>query len=236
VAFLFNPARVSFVDRPGGTSTTAVGVTKDHGEAHLTASPGRVDPANEAWKASRKPLAGEFVFKGRTVFVIANHFNSKGGDQPTHGRNQPPVRSSEVQRAKQATVLRGFVDQLLTADRNANIVVAGDLNDYPFSPAVQTLTAGGALKDLIATVPEAERYSYVFEGQSQVLDHILASKAPRGVDYDVVHINAEFADQASDHDPQVIRFRPSTGNAIQDGINDLLDYLEQVFGKYFPQP
>jgi len=236
VAFLFNPARVSFVDRPGGTPTTAVGVTKDHGKAHLTASPGRVDPANEAWTTSRKPLAGEFVFKGRTVFVIANHFNSKGGDQPTHGRNQPPVRSSEVQRAKQATVLRGFVDQLLAADKNANIVVAGDLNDYPFSPAVQTLTAGGALKDLIASVPEAERYSYVFEGQSQVLDHILASKAPRGVDYDVVHINAEFADQASDHDPQVIRFRPSTGNAVQDALYDLLDYLEQVLGKYFPQP
>ena len=231
VALLFNPARVSFVDRPGGTSTTAVGVVREHGKAHLTASPGRVDPANEAWTASRKPLAGEFVFKGRTVFVIANHFNSKGGDQPTHGRFQPPVRSSEVQRAKQATVLRGFVDQLLAADHSANIVVAGDLNDYPFSPAVQTLTAGGALKDLIASVPEAERYSYVFEGQSQVLDHILASKAPRGVDYDVVHINAEFADQASDHDPQVIRFRPSTGNVVFDGINDLLDWLEQVFGK-----
>jgi predicted extracellular nuclease len=232
VAFLFNPARVSFVDRPGGTSTTPVGVVKDHAKTHLTASPGRVDPANEAWENSRKPLAGEFVFKGRTVFVIANHFNSKGGDQPTHGRFQPPARSSEVQRAKQATVLRGFVDSLLTADRNANIVVAGDLNDYPFSPAVQTLTAGGALKDLIASVPEAERYSYVFEGQSQVLDHILASKAPRGVDYDVVHINAEFADQASDHDPQVVRFRPSTGNPVLDGLNDLLDYLEQLLGKH----
>ncbi|MGW5716166.1 endonuclease/exonuclease/phosphatase family protein [Amycolatopsis sp. NPDC003865] len=234
VAFLFNPARVSFVDRPGGTSTSAVGVVRDHGKTHLTASPGRVDPTNEAWTTSRKPLAGEFVFKGRTVFVIANHFNSKGGDQPTHGRFQPPVRSSEVQRAKQATVLRGFVDSLLASDRNANIVVAGDLNDYPFSPAVQTLTAGGALKDLIASVPEAERYSYVFEGQSQVLDHILASKAPRGVDYDVVHINAEFADQASDHDPQVIRFRPGAGNALEDGLNDLLDYLEQLLGKYFP--
>ncbi|MEU4249779.1 endonuclease/exonuclease/phosphatase family protein [Amycolatopsis sp. NPDC026612] len=231
VVFLFNPARVSFVDRPGGTSTTAVGVVREHGKVHLTASPGRVDPTNEAWTTSRKPLAGEFVFKGRTVFVIANHFNSKGGDQPTHGRFQPPSRSSEVQRAKQATVLRGFVDSLLAADRSANIVVAGDLNDYPFSPAVQTLTAGGALKDLIASVPEAERYSYVFEGQSQVLDHILASKAPRGVDYDVVHINAEFADQASDHDPQVIRFRPGAGNPLEDALCDFLDWLEQVFVK-----
>ncbi|MEV6910030.1 endonuclease/exonuclease/phosphatase family protein [Amycolatopsis sp. NPDC051071] len=236
VGFLFNPARVSFVDRPGGTATTPVDVVKERGKTRLTVSPGRVDPANEAWEASRKPLVGEFVFQGRTVFVIANHFNSKGGDQPTHGRNQPPVRSSEVQRAKQATVLRGFIDKVLASDKNANIVVAGDLNDYPFSPAVKTLTAGGALKDLIASLPENERYSYVFEGQSQVLDHILASRAPRGTDYDVVHLNAEFARQASDHDPQVLRFRPSAGNAVQDAIYDLADYLEKILGPYLPKP
>ncbi|AUI62306.1 endonuclease/exonuclease/phosphatase family protein [Amycolatopsis sp. BJA-103] len=236
VGFLFNPARVSFVDRPGGTATTPVDVVKERGKTHLTVSPGRVDPANEAWEASRKPLVGEFVFQGRTVFVIANHFNSKGGDQPTHGRNQPPVRSSEVQRAKQATVLRGFIDKVLASDKNANIVVAGDLNDYPFSPAVKTLTAGGVLKDLIASLPENERYSYVFEGQSQVLDHILASKAPRGTDYDVVHLNAEFAQQASDHDPQVLRFRPSAGNPVQDAFYDLADYLEKVLGPYLPKP
>ncbi|WP_410656027.1 endonuclease/exonuclease/phosphatase family protein [Amycolatopsis sp. lyj-112] len=236
VGFLFNPARVSFVDRTGGDATTPVDVVKERGKTHLTVSPGRVDPANEAWEASRKPLVGEFVFLGRTVFVIANHFNSKGGDQPTHGRNQPPVRSSEVQRAKQATVLRGFIDKVLASDKNANIVVAGDLNDYPFSPAVQTLTAGGVLKDLIASLPEKERYSYVFEGQSQVLDHILASRAPRGTDYDVVHLNAEFAQQASDHDPQVLRFRPSAGNAVQDAFYDLADYLEKILGPYFPRP
>ncbi|WP_342781555.1 endonuclease/exonuclease/phosphatase family protein [Amycolatopsis rhizosphaerae] len=208
VGFLFNPARVSFVDRPGGDATTAVSVVRDHGRVHLSVSPGRVDPGNEAWTDSRKPLAGEFVFHGRRVFVIANHFNSKGGDQPVHGRYQPPTRSSEVQREKQAHVLRGFVDQLLAADRDANVVVAGDLNDYQFSPAVLALTERGALTDLIATLPPSERYSYVYEGNSQVLDHILVSAAPRRVDYDVVHINAEFADQASDHDPQIVRFRP----------------------------
>jgi predicted extracellular nuclease len=234
VGFLFNPTRVSFVDRPGGDATTAVAVRADHGKAQLTLSPGRVDPANPAWTDSRKPLAGEFVFHGRTVFVIANHFISKGGDQPTHGRFQPPTRSSEVQRAQQATVLHDFVDKLLAADQNVNVIVAGDLNDYPFSSTVQTLTAGGGLNDLIAGLPENERYSYVFEGQSQVLDHILASNAPRGVDYDVVHVNAEFAQQASDHDPQVVRFRPSTGNPLTDAIDDLLDCLDQLRGKLGP--
>ncbi|WP_211260623.1 endonuclease/exonuclease/phosphatase family protein [Amycolatopsis jejuensis] len=229
VGFLFNPARVSFVDHPGGSPTAAVGVVTDHGKTHLTQSPGRIDPGNEAWTDSRKPLAGEFVFRGRTVFVIANHFNSKGGDQPTHGRYQPPTRSSEVQRLKQATVLQGFVSQLAAA--KANVVVAGDLNDYQFSLALAKLTSGGLLKDLIATLPPEERYSYVFEGQSQVLDHILTSAAPRGVDYDVVHVNAEFADQASDHDPQVLRMRPSAGNPLQDTIYDLLDQLDRLLGR-----
>jgi hypothetical protein len=31
--------------------------------------------------ASRKPLVGEFTFNGKTVFVIANHFDAKLGDR-----------------------------------------------------------------------------------------------------------------------------------------------------------
>ncbi len=230
VGFLFNPERVSFVDRPGGDATTPVEVVTERGEPRLSVSPGRIDPANAAWEDSRKPLVGEFVFGGRTVFVVANHFASKGGDEPTHGRFQPPTRGSEVQRIKQAEVVRAFADDLLAADPRANLVVAGDLNDYPFSPAVRTLTEGGALEALMNTLPERERYSYIYEGNSQVLDHVLVSDAPRGVDYDVVHINAEFAEQASDHDPQVVRFRPSTGNPVSDALNDLLDWLERIFG------
>ncbi|PXY32664.1 endonuclease [Prauserella muralis] len=208
VGFLFNPHRVSFVDRPGGDATTPVSVVTARHTPHLSISPGRVAPGDAAWEDSRKPLAGEFVFRGRTVFVIANHFASKGGDQPLHGRYQPPTRGSEVQRVRQAEVLRAFVDDLLAADRKATVVVAGDLNDYPFSPAVRTLTEGGALRALVDTLPANERYSYVFEGNSQVLDHMLVSRGPRRVDYDIVHINAEFAEQASDHDPQVVRLYP----------------------------
>ena len=51
------------------------------------------------WDNSRKPLAAEFRYRGKPLFVIGNHFNSKGGDDPTFGRFQPPRRrSSEVQR------------------------------------------------------------------------------------------------------------------------------------------
>ncbi|MFJ6212474.1 endonuclease/exonuclease/phosphatase family protein [Streptomyces sp. NPDC092296] len=208
-AFLFNPKRVGFTDRAGGNATTAVGVTGKGATTALTVSPGRIAPTDEAWKSSRKPLVGEFTFRGDNLFVIANHFNSKGGDQDLTSRFQPPVRSSEVQRVKQATLEHDFVQQLLAADPKARIVALGDLNDYQFSPAVQTLTGNGkVLTDLVNTLPEKERYSYVFDGNSQVLDHILVSPAVTQVKYDVVHINSEFADQASDHDPQVVRIKP----------------------------
>ncbi|GAA0468194.1 endonuclease/exonuclease/phosphatase family protein [Streptomyces sp. NPDC046215] len=207
-AFLFNPARVSFTDTRGGDATTPVTVVREGGKAALSASPGRVDPANPAWTNSRKPLAGQFTFRGERVFVVVNHFNSKGGDQGLDSRFQPPARTSEVQRTQQAKSVNAFVKQLLAVDRRANVIVAGDLNDYQFSPAVKALTAGGVLTDLVDRLPRDERYGYVFQGNSQVLDHMLTSGHVRRVDYDIVHINAEFADQASDHDPQVLRWKP----------------------------
>jgi predicted extracellular nuclease len=231
VGFFFNPQRVSFVDRPGGDFKTPVEVVKKNGRAALSISPGRVDPLNDAWANSRKPLAGEFKFRGRTVFIVANHFNSKGGDEAMHGRNQPPARSSEVQRAKQAAALKAFTEQIRAIDKGANVILAGDLNDYQFSPAVKTLTSDGNLKALIETLPVNERYSYVFEGNSQTLDHLIMSRNITRFSYDVVHINAEFADQASDHDPQIVHARPSTGDANVDRIvfalEDILDCLKK---------
>jgi len=204
--FMFRTDRgLSFVDRPGGDSTTPTTVTSASGTPQLSFSPGRIDPANTAWNSSRKPLAAEFQFDGQRLFVIANHFNSKGGDQPLTGRFQPPTRSSEVQRHQQATIEAGFVQQIRAIDPNANIVVLGDLNDFEFSETIDILEAAG-LSDLYDTLPLPERYSYVFQGNSQTLDHILVSGslADRST-LDVVHVNAEFADQASDHDPSVVR-------------------------------
>nr|BFD85513.1 endonuclease/exonuclease/phosphatase family protein [Streptomyces sp. Xyl84] len=210
-AFLFNPARVSFTDRPGGDSTTAVGVTRVHGKAALTASPGRVDPASGAWKSSRKPLAGEFVFHGRTVFVIANHFASKGGDQGLTSQYQPPVRSSETQRHLQAAEVNSFVKDILKVQRNADVIALGDINDFEFSGTAQILEGGGELWSAIKSLPRSERYTYDYQGNAQVLDQILISPSIRHghrFDYDSVHINSEFHDQISDHDPQVLRLRP----------------------------
>ena len=61
------------------------------------------------------------------------------------------------------------------------------------------------------TLPPGERYTYVFDGNVQAIDHLLVSPAlgerlvPEG--FDIVHVNAESREQASDHDPQVARYR-----------------------------
>ncbi|GHH73799.1 hypothetical protein GCM10018793_13200 [Streptomyces sulfonofaciens] len=209
--FLFNPARVSFTDRPGGDATTPVEVTRTAGGAPaLSASPGRIDPASGAWQDSRKPLAGEFVFHGRTVFVIANHFTSKGGDQALSSQYQPPSRSSETERHQQADEVNAFVKRILAIRKDADVLALGDINDFEFSGTAHRLEADGALWSAIKSLPKRERYTYDYQGNSQVLDQILVSPAVRrgAFSYDSVHINAEFADQNSDHDPQVLRFRP----------------------------
>ncbi|MEW1697664.1 endonuclease/exonuclease/phosphatase family protein [Streptomyces sp. NPDC093249] len=206
--FLFNPERVSFTDRAGGDATTPTGVTGTKGRAALTLSPGRVDPANTAWDSSRKPLAGEFVFRGRTVFVIANHFGSKGGDESIVSHHQPPNRSSEAKRLLQAQAVNTFVKQIVAVEKQADVLVLGDINDFEFSGTTKALTDGGVLYPAVKSLPRGERYSYVYQGNSQVLDQILTSPGVRHFTYDSVHINAEFADQNSDHDPQVLRFRP----------------------------
>jgi len=206
--FMYRTDRgLAFVDRSGSTATRANAVVNTGGVPSLKYSPGRIDPTNSAFSSSRKPLAGEFTWKGKTVFVIANHFNSKGGDQPLFGHSQPPAHSSETQRHNQATVVKNFVDQILAVDAGASVIVLGDLNDFEFSQTADILTANNTLVDLPRTLPAAERYTYDYEGNSQVLDHILLSSslAAKAYGYDVVHVNSEFASQLSDHDPQVVR-------------------------------
>ncbi len=217
VAFLFRTDRgVGFVDRPGATAMTANAVLNAGGAPELQFNPGRIDPTNAAFMDSRKPLAGEFTFDGRKLFLIANHFNSKGGDHPLFGRLQPPVLSSEVQRLQQAAVVAGFVNQIRAIDANARIIVLGDLNDFEFSPPLSVLEAAG-LNTLIERLPPNQRYSYNYQGNAQSLDHILVSNSVLNsfdIQYEVVHVNSEFTDQVSDHDPEVVRFTANVAPAL----------------------
>jgi uncharacterized protein len=205
VGYIYNPERVQLVDdKPKGDAVTAVEVGK-HG---LTLNPGRIDPTNPVFENSRKPLAAEFKFKGRKVTVIANHFNSKGGDDALFGANQPPVLESEKQRIEIAKVVNGFVQEIVENDPNANVVMLGDLNDFQFSKSLKTLK-GNILRSMIDELPLEQQYTYNYEGNGQVLDHILVSNnlASR-TEVDIVNINSDFTEEhgrASDHDPVIVQ-------------------------------
>ncbi|TQR21265.1 endonuclease [Psychrobacillus vulpis] len=205
VGFLYNPARVSLT--PGisaGNATTAVG----YEDGKLTLNPGRIDPTNSAFNSSRKPLAAQFDFQGESVVVIANHWNSKSGDTPLFGSKQPPVYESEAQRHKIANIVYNFVNDIKTKNSKANVVSLGDFNDYQFSQSLK-IHEGNLITNMINKVETSDRYTYLYQGNSQVLDHILVSKnlEPK-TKIDILHINADFTDmagRASDHDPVMVQ-------------------------------
>ena len=204
-AFMYDTSRVSFSGVVGG-ALDSVAATSAGGQIVLNLGAGRIDPTNTAFANSRKPLVTQFSVDGQQIIVISNHFNSKGGDEPLYGPNQPPVNSSETQRLAQAQAVGSFVQGLLAINANANIVVMGDLNDFQFAASLAPLAAAG-LTNMTNTLPENERYSYAFEGNLQTLDQMWVSHnllSNGGPIYDVVHANAEFLDQISDHDPVLL--------------------------------
>ncbi|MDP3613227.1 MAG: PEP-CTERM sorting domain-containing protein, partial [Rubrivivax sp.] len=202
-AFMYDTSRVSFAGVVGGALDAVSAIATVDGQIQLNLGAGRIDPTNPAFTNSRKPLVTEFKVDGQQIIVIANHFNSKGGDQPLYGPTQPPINGTETQRLAQATAVGSFVAGLLAINPNANIVVTGDLNDFQFASSLAPLAAAG-LTNLTHTLAAGDRYSYSFEGNLQTLDHMWVSSNllnASGLAYDVVHANAEFIDQVSDHDP-----------------------------------
>lgn len=218
--FLYNVDRVQLADATVGGSTDSVTITDDFGEADLSVSVGRIAATDSAFDHSRKPLVAEFIFNGESVFVINNHFNSKIGDDPLFGGNQPPIEGTETQRKAQAKIVADFVAQILAIDPDANVAVVGDLNDFGFSDSVGKLEDAG-LANLSDLLPANERYDYVFQGNSQQLDHILVS-ANLGEEaaFDILHVNSEFAVQTSDHDPLVSSLNIARGLTIVAGNGD----------------
>ena len=200
---------LKLVSADAGTATQAISVLEEDGRAMLSLNPGRIWPNNSSFSNSRKPIVAQFVFNGQDLYVIGNHFNSKGEDGPLYGDQQPPEQPSERQRIAQAKAVNGFVRDILDVNANALILVLGDLNDFPWSTSIATLESD-LLENLALTLPENQRFNYLYEGNGQTLDQILASKslAPRLVSYEVVHLNSlSLPDLAtSDHDPVVAVF------------------------------
>jgi len=194
---------------PAGKADEEVILRAENGRAMLSLNPGRIWPGNSAFVNSRKPIIAQFIFNGQDLYVIGTHFNSKSEDGPLYGDQQPPQRSSERQRIAQAKAVNGFVRDILDINPKALIVVVGDMNDFPWSASMKTLQSE-LLDNLVFSLPENQRFTYMHEGNGQTLDQILASKAlaPRSVSYEVVHINSLSLPEnaSSDHDPVIAVF------------------------------
>lgn len=212
VGFLYDPARVTFEPRGEPGSLTPNKVETHDGRARLALNPGRVEPQDPAFADTRRTLAAEFRFRGHTVVLLNSHFSSRRGDDWTFGPRQPPTLHSEPRRLGQAQAVHRFVRELAERDPQATILHLGDCNDFHFRPALKAL-AGDVLEILTPRLPPEERYSYVFQGTSQPLDHALLGGPLKGqaegVEVEYVHVCADFPERSrvSDHDPLVVRLR-----------------------------
>lgn len=161
---------------------------------------------------SRPPLAltVEMTLGGQTatLYLLNNHFLSLSGGEA----------ATEPRRTEQAAWNVSVIEQLRRADPNGLFVVLGDLNSFLDTPPLDTLEQSG-LRHVYRFYdsPTNYPYTYIFQGATQSLDHILVSPElfARLEQVQALHINAGFPlpapDDAtprrlSDHDPLLVIF------------------------------
>ena len=221
VGFLYDPLRVSLVE--GSVQ-------------RLSDS----DPTDgDAFRGSRKPLAVEIRALGHVFVLVAVHFTSRSGGTPAFGAVQPPIVGGASRRLAQAGEVADWIVRRRAALPGALFVVLGDMNEVTDAPPLTRLAAAPAsLRDLASGLPAGEGYSYVFEGQAELLDHVFVSSAlfPHA-ELDVVHVNTGFLDAASDHDPVLARLdlaalpEPDVAHLAPAALSTLLVLRRKLRGR-----
>ena len=162
-----------------------------------------------AFNGSRRPLVATWEFNDQEFTTVNVHFTSRLGSESLWGDSQPPQDGGDASRIAQAAAVGDYVNDALALDASRQFVLLGDWNGFYFEKAQIQLTENGTFTNLATLLPEAERYSYLFDGNSQLIDNILVTGGLlEGASYDAVHINAEFTGtRPTDHDPQVALLR-----------------------------
>lgn len=164
--------------------------------------------SDPVFNGTRKPLVATWDFQGQEFTTINVHFTSRGGSDPLWGATQPPADAGDAARTAQAAAVGAYIFDHLADDPALQFMILGDWNGFYFETAQTQLTDTGLLTNLATLLDAAERYSYVFEGNSQLLDNMLATGGLlAGAAYDAVHLNAQFSAEGrpTDHDPQLAR-------------------------------
>jgi endonuclease/exonuclease/phosphatase family metal-dependent hydrolase len=164
-------------------------------------------PEDTTTTMGRGALAVQFDGdQGTPVTLVVCHLKSKLLHFPPTASGRPRFNPHDegerarytayalLQRAAEATAVRGLVDTLLAGHGTERaVVVLGDLNDEPGAATTQLLlgppgselgTPGFSHPDkgdawrlwnLASLIPEVDRYSRVYEGHHELIDHILVS-------------------------------------------------------------
>ncbi len=112
-AYLYRPEVLSLYKPNQGGSLDATAVVSGQANAKglagapsLLFNPGRIEPANEAWTISRKPLAAVWKAKNanKPFYTVNVHWASKGGSTGLHGDVRPPINGVVDARMAQANV------------------------------------------------------------------------------------------------------------------------------------
>jgi hypothetical protein len=145
------------------------------------------------------------------LLLLVNHWKSKRQDT-AH------VQFTLPRRVEQAEFLAALVESFKQTRPGSRLVVLGDLNDDLQSSPLATLTAAG-LHNLVNDLERLDRYTYIYEGISQVLDHVLVNPPllANHIQIELPHVNADFPaiyaedrftiHRSSDHDPALVTFR-----------------------------
>jgi predicted extracellular nuclease len=102
------------------------------------------------------------------------------------------------------------MQDILSQDKDARIITAGDFNEFTFVEPLKQYMRISGLKDMdaVAKIDELERYTYLFDMNAQQLDHMFVSPAlATKAKYEHVHLTTwvSYDEQVSDHDPSVAR-------------------------------
>jgi uncharacterized protein len=174
---------------------------------------------------NRPPLAQRFasVANGGGFWFVINHFKSKGSC-PTSGDVDTGQGCWNTLRTQQATALNGFVNTLRSTSGEQDVLMMGDFNNY-LQEQPSTVMQGAGHESLLLRMPAANRYTYVFGGETGALDHAYASSnlSSQVTGVNVWHINgdeppvldyntefktddrwAATAFRSSDHDPVMV--------------------------------
>ena len=217
VDILYKPAKV---DRLGGVVL-----------------PTGADLANYTAVAGRPPLAQRFASRvnganGGNFWFVINHFKSKGSC-PTSGDIDTGQGCFNTGRTQQANALKNFV-ATLKAQGEPDVLMMGDFNSYLLEDPTKVIESDGS-ESLLKRMPAADRFTYVFGGETGALDHAYASSslASQVSGVGVWHINADeptaldynlnfttddrFAPtpfRASDHDPVLVGLNLTADAAV----------------------